>query len=106
VSDENRLELFRALRDTQEKYVYFLLAAAGAAIGFALSQTQQATLSWSKLPLAGAVFLAEARAEAHQRSGRPGRSAAMQYWFLVTGASFYVMWHVWEMYLRTFHGAT
>jgi hypothetical protein len=35
--------------------LYFLLAAAGAGIGFAVTQSQQATIAWSKLPLAIAV---------------------------------------------------
>jgi len=32
------LELFRALREVQNRYTYFLLAAAGAAIGLAVNQ--------------------------------------------------------------------
>jgi hypothetical protein len=43
-------------RTALEKYIYFLLAAAGAAIGFALNQTHDAVFSWSKLPLAAAVL--------------------------------------------------
>lgn len=38
-----------------DKYTYFSLAAAGAAIAFAVNQTQGAKLAWSQLPLAGAV---------------------------------------------------
>ncbi len=41
----------------QEKYVYFLLAAAGAAIAIAVNQTQGAKLALSQLPLACAVAL-------------------------------------------------
>lgn len=51
MSYENEREVYKALRTGQDKYAYFLLAAAGAAIGFALTQTQTATISWSKLPL-------------------------------------------------------
>jgi hypothetical protein len=53
---DDQLELYRALRETQEKYVYFLLAAAGAAIAFAVTQTQEASLTWWKVPLAAAVL--------------------------------------------------
>ncbi len=49
-------EVYRQLRTAQDKYVYFLLAAAGAAIALAVNQTQTAVLSWSQLPLAGAVL--------------------------------------------------
>jgi hypothetical protein len=49
-------ELHKAHRDSAEKYIYFLLAAAGAAIAFAATQTQSATLTWIKLPLGLAVL--------------------------------------------------
>jgi hypothetical protein len=55
MSEEIR-EVYRQLRLAQDKYVYFLLAAVGAAIGFALSQTQGAVVSRSQAPLAGAVL--------------------------------------------------
>lgn len=55
MSEEIR-EVYRQLRLAQEKYVYFLLAAAGAAIGFALSQTHDSVLSRSQLPLGAAVL--------------------------------------------------
>jgi hypothetical protein len=50
-----KLELHRAVRESADKYIYFLLAASGAAIGFALTQTQEATLSKSMILLALAV---------------------------------------------------
>ena len=50
------LEVYRALREAQNKYAYFLLAAAGAAIALAVNQTQGASLTWSQLPLAFAVL--------------------------------------------------
>jgi len=53
---EAEREVFRQFRQAQDKYVYFLLAAAGAAIGLAVNQTQTATLRWSELPLACAVI--------------------------------------------------
>jgi hypothetical protein len=50
------LEVYRQLRLAQDKYIYFILAAAGAGIALAVNQTQTATLSWSQLPLGGAVL--------------------------------------------------
>jgi hypothetical protein len=54
---EAQREVFRVLRESQSKYTYFLLAAAGAAIGFALTQTQGEGLACSQVPLGFAVFL-------------------------------------------------
>ena len=45
-------ELHKAHQTGQEKYTYFLLAAAGAAIGFAIQKTEGLTLSWWLLPVA------------------------------------------------------
>lgn len=56
MANEDLRELSTQLRVAQDKYTYFLLAAAGAAIGLAVNQTQDATLSWSQLPLAAAVL--------------------------------------------------
>lgn len=50
-------EVIKSHRESISKYSYFLLAAAGAAIGFALNQTQGEDLAWSQLPLGVAVFL-------------------------------------------------
>ena len=41
---------------SQEKYHYFLLAAAGAAIGFAVQKTDGIALSWWLLPVACATM--------------------------------------------------
>ncbi|MEX2490732.1 MAG: hypothetical protein WD425_03110 [Nitrospirales bacterium] len=57
MSDENLREVFRALREAQTRYSYFLLAASGAAIGLAVSQTQSATLGWFETPLGLAVLM-------------------------------------------------
>jgi len=54
---EQQIEVYKQHRAAQEKYVYFLLAAVGAAIGLAVSQTQGARLSYSHIPLAFAVGL-------------------------------------------------
>ena len=52
---ENEREIYRAHREAQTRYDYFLLAAAGAAIGFALTQTHDAPLTLSQIPLGAAV---------------------------------------------------
>jgi hypothetical protein len=54
--DGGKLELLRLHRAASDKYVYFLLAASGAAIAFALNQTNDAALSRSQIPLAVAVL--------------------------------------------------
>lgn len=56
MSNENLLEVYRQLRQSQDKYTYFLLAAVGAAIGLAINQTQGSALSWSQIPLGCAVL--------------------------------------------------
>ena len=56
MADDARTHLFRSLTDENSKYTYFLLAAAGAAIGFAITQTRGAGISIWMLPLAAAVL--------------------------------------------------
>lgn len=56
MSSEREALLYKLHRDGQDRYIYFLLAAAGAAIGFALTQTADAALSWWELPLGAAAF--------------------------------------------------
>lgn len=56
MADENLREVFKALREAQNRYAYFLLAAAGAAIGFALNKTEDLGLEWSQVPLGIAVL--------------------------------------------------
>jgi len=53
---EEMNEVFRALRESQNKYTYFLLAAAGAAIALAVNQTREAVLAWPQVPLALSVL--------------------------------------------------
>ncbi len=53
--NEEQRDTYRALLDTQKKYTYFLLAAAGAAVAFALNQTQGSDIDWSQIPLAVAL---------------------------------------------------
>lgn len=53
---EKEAEIYRTLRESQNKYTYFLLAAAGAAIALAVNQTHSARLAWSQAPLALGVL--------------------------------------------------
>ncbi len=53
---EETIEVYRALRESQNRYTYFLLAAAGAAIALAVNQTRAAALAWHQAPLALAVL--------------------------------------------------
>ena len=55
MSNEAAREVFKAHREAQEKYVYFLLAAAGAAIGLAVTRTSDTALAWAHVPLGLAV---------------------------------------------------
>jgi hypothetical protein len=56
MAEDGKLELLRAHRTAADKYTYFLLAAAGAAIAFALNQTHDLPMLWTQLPLAAAVL--------------------------------------------------
>lgn len=53
---ESELEVYRQSRQGQDKYTYFLLAAVGASIAFALNQTKGEALQPSHWPLGLAVF--------------------------------------------------
>ena len=56
MSSESEIELFRQHRIGQEKYTYFLLAAAASGIALVVRVTADATLHWSLIPLAAAVI--------------------------------------------------
>lgn len=56
MTTDSELEIHRALRESQNKQTYFLLAIVGAAIALAVNQTQFSSLTWSQLPLAAAVL--------------------------------------------------
>lgn len=56
MTTDAELEIHRALRESQNKYTYFLLAVVGAAIALVVNQTQGTSLDWSQLPLAAAVL--------------------------------------------------
>jgi hypothetical protein len=49
-------EVYRQHRTSQDKYVYFLLAAAGAGIALAVQRTTGLPLHWTMLPLGGAII--------------------------------------------------
>jgi len=56
MASDEQLELYRVLRESQSKYTYFILAAAGTAIGFTLTQTNNSEIAYSQIPLGIAVF--------------------------------------------------
>jgi len=49
-------EVFKHLREGQDKYTYFMLTAAGGAVALAINQTQGAALKWPQVPLGAAVL--------------------------------------------------
>ena len=53
--DANITELYKSHQASQQKYTYFVLAAAGASIGFAVQKTEGLPLSWWLVPAALAV---------------------------------------------------
>ncbi|MGO3712856.1 hypothetical protein [Alcaligenes aquatilis] len=54
INDAKVFELIQASLQMRVKYIYFLLAAAGASIGFSMTQTKEAMLSVYLLPWAAA----------------------------------------------------
>ncbi|MEJ0025493.1 MAG: hypothetical protein WDN01_05640 [Rhizomicrobium sp.] len=56
MSSDMEIELYRTQRASQERYTYFMLAAAGAAIAFAVTRSQDMVLSLSQIPLGTAVL--------------------------------------------------
>ena len=55
MAGEAYLAVARAHRDLYTRYAFYLLAVVGAAVGFALNQTQGAVLAWSQVPLGLAI---------------------------------------------------
>jgi hypothetical protein len=53
--DQQELEIYRASREAQTRYVYFLLAGAAAAVAFGVNQTQGVALSASQWTLGVAI---------------------------------------------------
>jgi len=56
MTSDRELEIHRSLRESQNRYTYFLLAVVGAAIALVINQTQSASLNWSQFPLAAAML--------------------------------------------------
>lgn len=54
--DPELMELRKQHQAGQDKYTYFLLAAAGAAIAFAVNRTDGLPLNWRLLPVAAAAL--------------------------------------------------
>lgn len=57
MSDDRLIEVYRQLRTSQDKYIYFLLAAAASAVALALNRTQDHLLTWLLLPWGLALLL-------------------------------------------------
>ena len=53
---ETSIEMFFRYREDQDKYSYFLLAAAGSALAFAVQKTAGLTLRWNMIALAAAAL--------------------------------------------------
>lgn len=147
-SNDLEREVYRARAFAEQKYIYFLLAASGAGIFFALNQTKEAILEWSQIPLGIGIFcwgmsflfgcyhlnsasaamfinleLLKVQLGKHPNSGgdpqrmavgnevlrekiedesnKGNRFAKWQFRFLISGALFYICWHILEMYLRS-----
>lgn len=57
MSSDHSIALLKSADDETSKRVYFLLASAGACIGFAVTQSKGQPLSWSHAPLGVALLL-------------------------------------------------
>lgn len=53
---EDLIEVYKASRESQNKYVYFLLAVVGAMIALVIQQTSESSIVLSQIPLAMAVL--------------------------------------------------
>ena len=57
MSEQSQIEALSALREAQNKYIYFILGISGAAMALSVNQTKESSLAWSQMPLAIAVIL-------------------------------------------------
>ena len=57
MSSQTEIELAKEFKAAQEKYIYFLLAAALSAIGYAITQLKIEPLSYSHIPLGVSILL-------------------------------------------------
>jgi hypothetical protein len=147
MNDENLIEVYRNLQTSQDKYIYFILAATIAAIGFAIMQTQALKLQFSLIPLGISVLSwglsfyfgcrnreyynstlysnydllrvqngihpeignhpqkIQAASEGIKRainsnSDKANKLGHLQMKAFFIGVFFYLIWHIFEMYLR------
>lgn len=56
MSDENIREIYKVLQTSQDKYIYFKLAAAMTSIAFAITQTKSLKLSITQVPVGLSVL--------------------------------------------------
>ena len=56
MSQETLHEIFRQYRTAEDKYTYFVLAAAGAGIALAVNRTASSAIALSQIPLGIAVL--------------------------------------------------
>ncbi|MEN6348893.1 MAG: hypothetical protein ABFD08_05760 [Syntrophomonas sp.] len=56
MGDENIREVHRQLRVSQDKYTYFILAVAGAAVALAIRETHGTAIAWPHLLVGLAVL--------------------------------------------------
>jgi hypothetical protein len=57
MSEDRLLEIYRQLRTSQEKYIYFMLAGAASAIAYALNRAQDKPLTLLLIPWGLALVL-------------------------------------------------
>jgi hypothetical protein len=57
MADDYLIEAYRQLRTSQDKYVYFMLAASASAIAYALNRAQDRSLSLVLIPWGLALLL-------------------------------------------------
>jgi hypothetical protein len=150
MTNNTEIELYRSHRTAQERNTYFMLAAAGTAIAFAVTRSQDMILSYSQVPLAVAVLswgfsffagcmnlryvdstlyanmgLLKVQNGKHPavgghpqnmqmasemlrdaievNSSRASLYSRWQFYLLIVGAVSFIVWDVFEMYLRTGH---
>jgi hypothetical protein len=56
MADDSRSDFIREILSAENKYIYYVLAATGACIAFAINKTDQALISWSHIPWVLAVL--------------------------------------------------
>jgi hypothetical protein len=139
-SEEVLENLLKSQTEEEEKYTYFLLTAAGAAIAFSISQTKESGISphhillaiaglfWAisffsgcslihcgirKLRLNASLCIENINKvltqDFHNALGKKYAQISkhadifwrLQFWCLIAGATCFIAWHIWGMYLRS-----